>query len=228
MRSPAIGELEDPVAAVEPHDADGVAAQVFAARLGHGDDAAGRIHEFLMDHDAGNEAVRHQVGLHLDDAVEPRIALGAVGRGCLSLLRSGWHVDALRVVRHAGQAADPLVLDGLHRLTDRHPGILRLLAPLAIDVERRKLVARIGERPVMLEALLECLVVIGGRAGDAGPCRALIEHRRQRRRMVHFFGQRSGLQEGRHAVIPMVVRVLDAAERIAGHQECDAGRSISC
>src|SRR6202022_959561 len=99
--------------------------------------------------------------LHLDDAVEPRVALGPVGRRGFSLLRGGWDVNALHDIGHARQAADALVLDDLHLISDRHPGVLRLLAPLAVDVQRRELVLRITERPVMLEALLEGLVVIG-------------------------------------------------------------------
>src|SRR6202165_5588590 len=111
LRSPAVGEFEQAVPAVESNDADGMAAEVLATGLGHGDDAAGCIHEPLVHHDAGDEAVGHQVRLHLDDVVEPRIALGAIGGGRLPLLRRRWYVDALDVVRHAVKTAETLLLD---------------------------------------------------------------------------------------------------------------------
>ena len=85
---------------------------------------------------------------------------------------------------------------------------------------------RIVERPVMLESFLEGLVVVGRRAGDARAGRTLVEHRRQRRRVIHLLGQWGGLQKGRHAEVAVVVGVLDAAERVASrHRGCDEGRA---
>src|ERR1700737_4415751 len=82
---------------------------------------------------------------------------------------------------------------------------------------------RIIERPVMLETLLERLVVVGGGAGDARPGWSLVKDGRQRWRVVHLFGERRRLEEGRDAVVAVVVRVLDAAEGIARHHRCDEG-----
>ena len=109
-------------------------AQVFTTGLRHRDDAAGRIHEALVHHHAGDEAVRHQVGLHLADGVEARVALRAIGRCGRSLFSRRPQVDPLHVVRHAGEAADPLLLDDLHRLANGHSLIGGLFATLAIDV----------------------------------------------------------------------------------------------
>src|SRR5256885_5221244 len=72
LAPPAVGKFEHAVAPVEAHDADGMAAEELGPGLRHGDDAARRIHEWLVHHHAGDEAVRHQVGLHLDDAGEDR------------------------------------------------------------------------------------------------------------------------------------------------------------
>src|SRR6202165_5579315 len=227
LRSPAVDELEHAVPAVESHDADGVAPEKLATRLGHRDNAAGCIHEPLVHHDAGDEAVRHQIRLHLDDTVEPRVALGAIRGGRPPLLRRRWYVDALDVVRHAVETADTLLLDDFHRLANRHPFIGGVLASLAIDIERRELVVSITERPVMLETLLKGLVVVGGGARNAGPGRPLVEDRRQRGRVIHLFGERRRLQEGRDAVIAVVVGVLDAAERVSRHRECDERAAIS-
>src|SRR2546430_17582465 len=92
LAPPAIGKLEHAVAPVEADDADRMAAEEFSPGLRHRDDAAGRIHERLVLHYAGDEAVRHEVGLHLDDPGEPRIALPPVGQCGLSLLRPGCDV----------------------------------------------------------------------------------------------------------------------------------------
>ena len=67
LRPPAVGELEHPIAPVEANDADGVAPEELGAGLWHRNHAAGGVHELLMDHYAGDEAVGHQVGLHLTD-----------------------------------------------------------------------------------------------------------------------------------------------------------------
>ena len=133
------------------------------------------------------------------------------------LFRGGRQVDPLQVVRHAGEAAHPLLLNDLHRLPNRHPLVSGLLAPLAIDVKRRKLVLGVGQPPAVLHAFLEALVVVRRRTGDAGTRRTLVEDRRQRLRVVHTLGERRRLEVGRDAVIPMVVRVLNAAEGISGH-----------
>src|SRR2546422_3669171 len=227
LAPPAVGKLERAVALVEADDADRVTAEEFDAGIRHRDDAARCIHERLVHHDAGDEAIRHQVRLHLDDAGEPRVALRPVRRGGTALLRGGWHIDALHGIGHTGEAADPLVLDDLHRLADRHPRISGLLAPLAVDVQRRELVRRIVQRPVMLKTLLERLVVVGRGAGDAGAGRALVEDRRQRRRMIDLFDEGHRAQERRHAQIPMVVGILDAAEGVASrHRGCDGGAAM--
>src|SRR5437762_10015665 len=174
LAPPAVGKLEHAVAPVEADDADRMAAEELSPGLWHRDDAAGRIHERLVHHHAGDEAVRHQVGLHLDDAGEPRIALRPVGQRGLSLFRRGWDVDTLHGIGHTREAADALALDDLHRLADRHPRIIGLLAPLAVDIQRRELVLRIIQRPVTLETFLERLVVVGGGAGDARAGRSLV------------------------------------------------------
>src|SRR5260370_30705510 len=152
LGAPAIGELEHAVTPVEADDADRVPAEVFGVGPRHGNDAAWRIHERLVHQHPGNEAARHQVGLHLDDGVQPRIAFGAIRRRGLSLLRRGWHIDVLHDVRHTGAAADALVLDDLHHLADGHSGLLRLFAPLAIAVQRRDLLLGIRWRPTTLPA----------------------------------------------------------------------------
>src|SRR5579864_4409114 len=73
----------------------------------------------------------------------------------------------------------------------------------------------------MLDPLLKGLVVVGRGTGDAGARRALVEHRRHLLRVVDLLGDGSRCQKVAHAEIAMVVGVLDTAERVAGHGECD-------
>src|SRR5437762_14261968 len=136
LAPPAVGKREHAVAPVEADDADRMAAEELSPGLWHRDDAAGRIHERLVHHHAGDEAVRHQVGLHLDDAGEPRIALRPVGQRGLSLFRRGWDGDALHGIGHAREAADALALDDRNRLTDRHPRLFGMIATLSDEVGR--------------------------------------------------------------------------------------------
>src|SRR5207244_7684459 len=92
---PAVDELEYPVAAVEADHAYGVAADVLDAGFRHRDHAAGGVHEPCMHHHAGDEAVSGQIGFHLHDAVQPGVALGPKGSGCLTLFGVGRNVDVL-------------------------------------------------------------------------------------------------------------------------------------
>src|SRR2546427_7019478 len=106
LPTPAVRKLEHSVAPVEANDADCVPAQVLTTRLGHRDDAAGSVHEALVHHDAGDEAVGHQVGLHLADRMEAGVALRAIGGRGGSLFRPGGQGGPLCSIPPARAAAE--------------------------------------------------------------------------------------------------------------------------